>query len=98
MTNGAGQNSPHLDDREQEQAAERAVVGPLVIHEVVREQGEKELKRSFGGLAWSGLAAGLSIGFSFVVQAYLQAGLPGPEGPAARKRTLAYCTQYYGSG
>lgn len=76
MTNGAGQNSPHLDDREQEQAAERAVVGPLVIHEVVREQGEKELERSFGGLAWSGLAAGLSIGFSFVVQAYLQAGLP----------------------
>jgi len=33
----------------------------------VREQGEKELERSFGGLAWSGLAAGLSIGFSFVV-------------------------------
>jgi formate-nitrite transporter family protein len=42
----------------------------------VREQGEAELARSFAGLAWSGLAAGLSIGFSFVVQATLQAGLP----------------------
>ena len=42
----------------------------------MREQGEKELERSFGGLAWSDLAAGLSIGFSFIVQAYLQAGLP----------------------
>lgn len=76
MSDSAGHESPHLDEREQQQAAETAVVGSLVIHEVVREQGERELERSFGGLAWSGLAAGLSIGFSFVVQATLQAGLP----------------------
>lgn len=72
----AGSESPHLDEKEQKQAAERASPGPLVIHEVVREQGEIELERSFGGLAWSGLAAGLSIGFSFIAQAYLHAGLP----------------------
>ena len=72
----AGASSPHLDRREQRQAAERAPLGPLVIHEIVREQGEIELQRSFPGLAWSGLASGLSIGFSMVVQAYLQAGLP----------------------
>ncbi len=76
MTDNAGHNSPHLDAREQEQAADNAVIGPLVIHEIVREQGEKELGRSFSGLAWSGLAAGLSIGFSFVLQAYLQSSLP----------------------
>jgi formate-nitrite transporter family protein len=76
MSGQAGENSPHLDAREQKQAAQHATVGPLVIHEVIREQGESELARSFGGLAWSGLAAGLSIGFSFVGQAYLQAGLP----------------------
>ena len=51
-------------------------LGPLVIHEIVRAQGERELERSFSGLAWSGLAAGLSIGFSFIVEATLQAGLP----------------------
>jgi formate/nitrite transporter FocA (FNT family) len=72
----AGENSPHLDAHEQQQAAERAPIGPLVIHEIVREQGLKELDRSFGGLAGSGLAAGLSIGFSFFVQANLQADLP----------------------
>ena len=76
MSNQAGGNSPHLDEREKKQAESSAVVGPLVIHEIVREQGEQELQRSFGGLAWSALAAGLSIGFSFVGQAYMQAGLP----------------------
>jgi formate-nitrite transporter family protein len=72
----AGGDSPHLDEEQQEQARKAAPLGPVVIHEVVREQGETELGRAFGGLAWSGLASGLSIGFSFVAQAYLQAGLP----------------------
>src|SRR4051794_27991936 len=72
----AGEYSPHLDRREQRQAAAAKPVGPLVIHEIVREQGEAELERSFSGLAWSGFAAGASIGFSFVVQATLMAGLP----------------------
>jgi formate/nitrite transporter FocA (FNT family) len=72
----AGEKSPHLDRREQIQARHGTPMGPLVIHEIVREQGEIELARGFGGLAWSGLAAGLSIGFSFLVQAYLEAGLP----------------------
>lgn len=75
----AGEKSPHLDAREQRQAASRAPLGPLVIHEIVREQGEVELRRSFSGLAWSALASGLSIGFSMVVQAYLQAALPKAE-------------------
>ena len=82
MTETAGKNSPHLDEEQRRQAAENAALGPLVIHEIVREQGEREQNRAFGGLAWSGLAAGLSIGFSFVVQAHLQAGLP--EAPWAR--------------
>jgi formate/nitrite transporter FocA (FNT family) len=69
----AGQDSPHLDKR---QAKRASPLGPLVIHEIVREQGETELARDFSGLAWSGLASGLSIGFSFVAQAYLRAALP----------------------
>ena len=72
----AGETSPHLDKREQRQAAAGAPMGAIVIHEIVRDQGEEELKRSFTGLAWSGVAAGLSIGFSFLVQATLQARLP----------------------
>ena len=72
----AGEASPHLDQKEQRQAAAGAPMGALVIHEIVRAQGEEELERSFSGLAWSGVAAGLSIGFSFLVQATLQAHLP----------------------
>ena len=72
----AGESSPHLDKREQKQAAAGAPIGALVIHEIVRDQGEEELERSFSGLAWSGIAAGLSIGFSFLVQATLEAFLP----------------------
>jgi formate/nitrite transporter FocA (FNT family) len=51
-------------------------MGALVIHEIVRDQGEEELERSLNGLAWSGIAAGLSIGFSFLTQAVLQARIP----------------------
>jgi len=72
----AGEQSPHLDQKEQRQAAAGAPMGALVIHEIVRDQGEEELERSFSGLAWSGVAAGLSIGFSFLVQATIQARLP----------------------
>jgi formate/nitrite transporter FocA (FNT family) len=72
----AGANSPHLDESEQDQAADHSALRPLVIHEIVREEGEFELERTAGALAWSGLAAGLSIGFSFVAQSLLRAGLP----------------------
>jgi formate-nitrite transporter family protein len=72
----AGEASPHLDQREQRQAANGAPIGALVIHEIIRDQGHEELDRSFNGLAWSGIAAGLSIGFSFLAQATLQAHLP----------------------
>jgi formate-nitrite transporter family protein len=72
----AGEASPHLDGKERRQAAAGAPMGALVIHEIVRDQGEEELERSFSGLAWSGIAAGLSIGFSFLTQATLQAQLP----------------------
>ena len=63
----AGESSPHLDQKEQRQAAAGAPMGALVIHEIVRDQGEEELERSFGGLAWSGIAAGLSIGTLFTL-------------------------------
>ena len=72
----AGEESPHLNQKERRQAAAASPMGALVIHEIVRDQGEEELERSFGGLAWSGIAAGLSIGFSFLTQATLQARLP----------------------
>ncbi len=75
-THSAGADSPHLDEREQDQAARHTAPHALVIHEVVRDEGEQELKRSSASLAWSGLAAGLSMGFSFLTLAFFRAGLP----------------------
>jgi formate/nitrite transporter FocA (FNT family) len=71
-----GSNSPHLDDGEQEQAAQHAAPRALVIHEVVREEGEAAMERSAGALLMSGLAAGLSMGFSFLTQAVIESSLP----------------------
>jgi formate/nitrite transporter FocA (FNT family) len=70
------EGSPHLDREEQEQAARHATPRALVIHEIIREEGENELSRTNMALALSGLAAGLSMGFSFLTEALLQAGLP----------------------
>jgi formate/nitrite transporter FocA (FNT family) len=78
----AGEHSPVLNERERQQAAERKPVGSLVIHEIVREEGNAELARPISGLLWSGLAAGLSIGFSFLMQANIKAALP--EAPWSR--------------
>jgi formate/nitrite transporter FocA (FNT family) len=72
----AGADSRHLDQREQTQAAEHAAPQALVIHEVVREEGELELRRRNVALLWSGLAAGLSMGFSLLTLAFIQASLP----------------------
>jgi formate/nitrite transporter FocA (FNT family) len=67
--------SPHLDQSEQELAERHSVPNALVIHEIIREEGEGELRRTSLALALSGLAAGLSMGFSFLTEGLLQAGV-----------------------
>lgn len=47
-----------------------------VVYEIVRTEGEAELIRPFSALWWSGVAAGISIGFSFLTEAALAAHLP----------------------
>lgn len=65
-----------LDESEHDQAVQAAPLRPRVIHEVIREEGEVELRRAGSALAWSGFAAGLSMGFSFLTLAMLRAALP----------------------
>jgi formate/nitrite transporter FocA (FNT family) len=74
--NEAGAASPHLDESDQQLAAAHTAPHALVIHELVREEGEEGLKRPASALAWSGLAAGLSMGFSFLTLALIRSGLP----------------------
>jgi formate-nitrite transporter family protein len=48
-------------------------------YEVIRREGVRELERSSDALFWSGLAAGLSMGFSFLTEALLRSRLPEAE-------------------
>jgi formate/nitrite transporter FocA (FNT family) len=67
---------PPLTDRQREEAEDRTSVRAVVVHEAIRLDGDEELNRPVSALAWSGLAAGLSMGFSFIGQGLLQAHLP----------------------
>src|SRR4051812_36101635 len=65
-----------LVQHEAEQVMKRTGVRPHVVHEAIRREGELELRRPAGALAWSALAAGLSMGFSLVGEGLLRAHLP----------------------
>ena len=67
---------PPLTKRQRREAEDRTSVSAVVVHEAIRRDGEEELNRPVSALAWSGLAAGLSMGFSFVGQGLLRAHLP----------------------
>ena len=46
------------------------------MYQAIYREGEHELKRNTAEVAFSGLAAGLSMGFSMVAEALLHARLP----------------------
>lgn len=70
------ENGLELSEKELEDAEQRSAVRAHVIHEAIRRQGEGELKRPTSALAWSGLAAGLSMGFSLTTEGLLRSHLP----------------------
>ncbi|MEQ8481095.1 MAG: formate/nitrite transporter family protein [Hoeflea sp.] len=51
-------------------------LSPRMIHEVIRVDGEEELRRPFKSLFWSGVAAGILISFSIVGKAVFETYLP----------------------
>jgi len=77
---------PEMTEEEHQDARERTSVPALIVHEAIRLDGDEELRRSSSALAWSGLAAGLSMGFSLVGEGVLRACLPdAPWRPAIAK-------------
>ena len=64
------------EEIEEKQVQERVAIGAHVVHETIRREGDEELKRTTSALAWSGLAAGLSMGFSLIAEGLLSAYLP----------------------
>ena len=71
-----GSESAELDAEEERKATEEENINALITHEVLRRDGTKELERPLAALAWSGLAAGLSMGLSMVAGGVLHAHLP----------------------
>jgi formate/nitrite transporter FocA (FNT family) len=61
---------------EEKKVQDRVAIGPHIVYETIRREGEEELNRSSSSLAWSGLATGLSMGFSLVAEGLLAAHLP----------------------
>lgn len=65
-----------LSDREIEEADARSSTTAKVVHEAIRLEGTEELERPSSSVAWSGLAAGLTMGCSMIGEGLLQASLP----------------------
>ena len=68
---------PKLSEPELQEAQERSSATARVVYEAVRREGEDELSRSRPP-RWHGpgLAAGLSMGFSLIIEGSLRAGRP----------------------
>ncbi|GAB3672911.1 formate/nitrite transporter family protein [Salinisphaera aquimarina] len=66
------QHTEHdLDHSQKRDARRREAPSAAVVYEAIRREAESELTRPLPGLWFSALAAGLSMGFSFIAQALL---------------------------
>jgi formate-nitrite transporter family protein len=65
-----------ISEREVHDVEEMSTPRTPVIYEVVRRLGDEEMERPVTSLWWSGVAAGLSISFSLLSQAFFEAYLP----------------------
>lgn len=80
---GPSHDTPEsFSDEDVEDIEERSRLRAPMIYEVVRREGEEEMHRPITSLWWSGVAAGLSISFSLLVEGVLKLQLPkGPWQP-----------------
>jgi formate/nitrite transporter FocA (FNT family) len=78
-----------LDRTERREVIERRAGSARVVHEVIRRQGEAELKRGWRGLLASGLMAGVLISFSPIAQSLILSALP-PVGWSALVAAMGY--------
>jgi formate/nitrite transporter FocA (FNT family) len=66
-------------EKTNQEADQRTAPRALVIFEAIRREGEHELERPLSSLTWSGIAAGLSMSFSMIAQAFIAFYLPDGE-------------------
>ncbi|MBL8567089.1 MAG: formate/nitrite transporter family protein [Hyphomicrobiaceae bacterium] len=74
--------SSGLSYDEKRHVREAAAPRAAVVYEIIRTKGDMELRRPISALWWSGVAAGISIGLSFLTEAAIAAHLPAGEASA----------------
>lgn len=82
-----------LSRREAKDVENRLRLRAPVIYEIVRQEGVEDLERPVFSLAWSGVAAGISIGFSLVAEGILRSALP-PSGWNGLLESFGYCVGF----
>jgi formate/nitrite transporter FocA (FNT family) len=75
----AEQREQDKQQSEQDDVEQRTAPSGKVVYKTILKEGEEELQRPSSALFWSGLAAGLSMGFSMVAEALLSTHLPDAE-------------------
>ena len=65
-----------MGSHDEEEAEQRTSPTGEVVYKAICTEGESELERSTSALAWSGLAAGLSMAFSLITSALIHAHTP----------------------
>jgi len=76
MADEAPEDLPQPPEELKEEAEERSAPHPSVVYEAIYSEGRDELQRAGSSLFFSGLAAGLSMGFSLISEGLLRAFLP----------------------
>jgi formate/nitrite transporter FocA (FNT family) len=65
-----------INKRDDKEAEALQAPSAKIIHDAIYKEAVSELSRSSSALFWSGLAAGLSMGFSMISEGLLKAYLP----------------------
>jgi formate/nitrite transporter FocA (FNT family) len=64
------------DEYEHQEVLQKSAASAHIVYRAILREAEEELERPSVALAWSGLAAGMSMGFSLVTDGLLQSRLP----------------------
>lgn len=66
----------HTREKDDAQVEKAHRPDALILHEIIRREGEEEMRRTTLALSLSGFAAGLTMGFSLIVPGVLKGHLP----------------------
>ncbi len=76
MPEQAKDSEQEKQEIEQQDVEARSSPSGKVVYKTILKEGYEELERSSSALFWSGIAAGLSMGFSLITEGLLHAYLP----------------------